>query len=180
MLYMFIAEGFEEVEAIAAADVLRRAGVETVLVGVGSKNVTGSHNFTVECDITDSEISLDDSLQGVILPGGMPGTLNLENSKTVIDTVSFCAENGKLVAAICAAPSILGHMGLLAGKSATCFPGFEKDLHGAVISNKFVCAHGNYITAKGMGSAVKFGLKIAEYFIGTQKAANLEATLQCS
>lgn len=180
MLYMFIAQGFEEVEAIAAADVLRRAGVETLLVGVGSKSVTGSHGFTVECDITDSEISLDSALQGVILPGGMPGTLNLENNKTVIETVGYCAENGKLVSAICAAPSILGHLGLLDGKKATCFPGFEKDLHGAVVNGDFVCTDGNYITAKGMGSAVKFGLAIAAYFVGAEKAASLEATLQCS
>lgn len=180
MLYMFIAQGFEEVEAIAAADVLRRAGVETLLVGVGSKKVTGSHGFTVECDIIDSEISLDSALRGVVLPGGMPGTLNLENSKTVTEAVKHCAENGKLVSAICAAPSILGHLGLLEGKKATCFPGFEKDLYGADVSDVFVCTDGNYITAKGMGSAVKFGLAIAAYFIGTEKAASLEATLQCS
>ena len=178
MLYMFLAPGFEEVEAIAAVDVLRRAKVEVFTVGVGAKTIAGSHGIPVTCDKTDSEITLD-GVEGIILPGGMPGTINLENSPVVKRFILHCAENNLLLCAICAAPSILGHMGLLKGKTATCFPGFEEDLYGAEVHNALVCKHGRLITARGMGCAVDFGIKIAAEFIGEEKAAALRATLQC-
>lgn len=178
MLYMFFAPGFEEVEAVAALDVLRRAQVEIQSVGVGAKTVTGSHGITVICDKTDSEISFD-SLKGIVLPGGMPGTRNLEKSPVVKSFIEFCADNNLLLCAICAAPSILGHMGLLRGKKAVCFPGFEADLHGAEISDDLVCRDGEIITARGMGCAVDFGIAVAAALIGEEKAAAIKAALQC-
>ena len=180
MLYMFFADGFEEVEAVAALDVIRRAGIEIKSVGVGKKSVKGSHGIEVVCDIVDSEITPEKELSGIVLPGGMPGTTNLMDSKNVNEFIDYCSENKLLLAAICAAPMILGRKGLLDGYKATCFPGFEDELEGAIISDEFVCTDGNVITAKGMGSAVNFGLAITAYFKGSAAADNFKLTLQCS
>lgn len=179
MIYAFLAKGFEEVEAIATIDVIRRAELEVCTVGIGSKLICGSHNIPVFCDLEENEVSVDDSVDGIILPGGMPGTLNLEKNKTVNDFIDYAVENGKLIAAICAAPSILGHKGLLNGKEATCFPGFENELEGAFISDKYVVTDKNIITARGMGSAIDFGLAISEFFCGKDEALRLKNTLQC-
>ena len=179
MLLMFFADGFEEVEAIATLDVIRRANIEIRSVGIGAKEITGSHGITVICDMTDSDVNELD-IDGVILPGGMPGTLNLLESKVVNGAIDFCASEGKLICAICAAPMILGRKGLLEGKEAICFPGFEEELTGATVSDKFVCTSGNIITAKGMGSAINFGLAITEYFTDKETAEKLRGTLQCS
>lgn len=178
MIYFFLANGFEEVEALAPADVLRRSGIDVSLVGVGSKTVTGSHGISVVCDKTDREISLDSHVQGIFLPGGMPGTLNLEKSETVNKAIDYCVQNGLLIAAICAAPSILGHKGLLNGKKAICFPGFEDELIGAELGDEFICEDENIMTAKGMGSAVEFGVRIAAYFNGSEKAGSVRNSLQ--
>ena len=180
MLYMFFAQGFEEVEAIAALDVIRRAGIEIKSVGVGDKIITGSHSIPVVCDITTDEITSFDAVEGVILPGGMPGTLNLFDSAKVHEAVDYCNNNNLLVSAICAAPLILGRKNILNGKSAVCFPGFEEELIGAEISSDFVCTCDNVITAKGMGSAINFGLAIVAYFKGQTFADNLKSSLQCS
>lgn len=178
MIYFFLADGFEETEALAPLDVLRRAGIDAKTVGIDGKIITGSHNIPVVCDITDSEISLDGNLEGIFLPGGMPGTLNLEERETVDKAIDYCVENNLLIAAICAAPSILGHKGLLKNKSAICFPGFENELEGAVLSDKFICEDGNIMTAKGMGSAVEFGLRITEYLTDKSKADKIRSALQ--
>lgn len=179
MFYIFFAEGFEEVEAIATLDVIRRAGIEIKSVGVGGKTVTGSHGIPVICDVEDKETYLE-NICGVILPGGMPGTNNLWASTIVNDAVDYCNVNGKLICAICAAPLILGRKNLLDGKNAVCFPGFEDELKGAIISEKYVCRDGNIITAKGMGSAVNFGLEIVSAVKGKEYADSLKDTLQCS
>ena len=121
MILVHLAEGFEEVEAIAALDVIRRAGIEIKSVGVGDNSVTGSHGITVICDTVDSEISVD-GIDGVILPGGMPGTTNLYDCDKVHNAIDYCSENGKLLCAICAAPLILGRKGLLDGREAVLFP----------------------------------------------------------
>lgn len=180
MLYMFFANGFEEVEAIATLDVIRRAGIEIESVGIGSDRITGSHGITVFCDKAEAEISADDNLTGIILPGGMPGTTNLMENKTVNDFIDYSNENGLLICAICAAPMILGRKGLLNGIEAICFPGFEEELIGAKISEKFVCRDKNIITSKGMGSAINFGLEIVSAIKGKDTADALKATLQCS
>lgn len=179
MLYMFFADGFEEVEAIAALDVIRRAGIPCVSVGVGANTVTGSHNITLKCDISENEIDYL-NMEGVILPGGMPGTENLYASDSVINSIDFCCENNKLLCAICAAPIILGRKKILTGKKAVCYPGFENELYGASVSEEYVVSDGNIITAKGMGSAIKFGLEIVKFFKGKDFSDKLYSTLQCS
>lgn len=178
MVYCFLADGFEELEAIAPVDMLKRAGTEVITVGVTGKTVTGSHSIPFVADITADEISLTEELQAVILPGGMPGTLNLEKSDKVQQAIDFAVANGKYVCAICAAPSILGHKGLLKGKKATAFPGFEKDLEGATVNGDFVVTDGKFITAKGAGVATEFGLEIVRCLVGEEKSAEIRNTIQ--
>ena len=181
MLYMFFANGFEEVEAIATLDVIRRAGIEIKSVGVGNKTVTGSHNISVVCDATTDEISYNaNEVDGMILPGGMPGTTNLMNDSFVDSFIDSCKADNKLICAICAAPMILGRKGLLENIEAVCFPGFEDELKGAVLSEKYVCNSDGIITAKGMGSAIDFGLEIVAELIDKETAVKLKSTLQCS
>ena len=159
MIYMFLAEGFEEVEALAPLDLIRRAGLEIKTVGVGAKTVVGSHGIPVVADMTDTDYS-DDAPDMVILPGGMPGTKNLDASETVHKAIAAATKNGAYVCAICAAPMILGKLGLLVGKTATCFPGFEEYLAGAIVTGQKVAVDGKIITAKGMGAGIEFGLAI--------------------
>ncbi len=178
MVYVFLANGFEELEALAPIDVLRRAGVEVVTVGVGSDSITASHGVKFVTDITSDQIRLSDSIEMIVLPGGMPGTLNLENSPEVQAAIDYCADNGKYIAAICAAPQILGHKGLLSGKKCTCFPGFETELQGATHTGDFVVCDGKIITARGAGAALRFALKLVEVLCSEGKAAALASSLQ--
>lgn len=180
MVYVFIANGTEEIEALTPVDFLRRAGIEVRTVGVGGLTVKGAHDIHIGCDIEEAGIELSGSLEAVILPGGMPGTLNLENSNAVGKAVDYCAASGKLVCAICAAPSILGHKGLLEGREACCFPGFENELRGARISDRFVCRDEQFITAKGMGSALSFSHAIVSALRDKECADRVKASLQVS
>ena len=176
MIYMFLANGFEEVEALCPLDLLRRAGLEVVTVGVGGKTVTGSHGISVVADMIEDEWR-DSAPTAVILPGGMPGTTNLDASAVVHAAVDAANANGSLVAAICAAPMILGKRGDLRGKQAICYPGFEQYLDGATLSSAKVAIDGRHITAAGMGVALEFGLALVAYFCGEEKAAALKAAV---
>ncbi len=177
MIYLFLADGFEEVEALVPLDILRRADIEVKTVGVSGKTVIGSHNIPVTADITENEISLD-KLEGLILPGGMPGTINLEKSEAVQKAIDYAHSNSLLISAICAAPSILGHKGLLKGKNATCFTGFEKDLTGANVLNLPVVSDKNIITAYGAGAAFPFGFAILEYLKGKDFTLQLKKSMR--
>lgn len=178
MFYVFLADGFEEVEALAPVDILRRAKLDVKTVGVTGREVTGSHNVTVKADIALSDVQTDD-IEGVILPGGMPGTLNLEKSQGVIDAVKYAYENQKIVAAICAAPSIFGHLGYLDGRKATCFPSFETELKGAEYTAAHTETDGNVITAKGAGCAVEFGHAIVSKALSKEAADKVIGDMQC-
>lgn len=177
MIYVFLAEGFEEMEALVPVDMFRRVGLEVKTVGVNGKTVMGAHGISVLADFTADEIVIS-AVDGVVLPGGMPGTLNLEKSQVVQDMIDICYQNEKLVAAICAAPSVLGHKGLLQGKKATCFPGFEQDCEGALMRPDAVVTDGNIITAKGAGCAVAFGAALVAYFLDNQTAEKLLQDMQ--
>lgn len=159
--YVFLAEGFETVEALAVVDILRRVKCQVVTVGVGAVVITSAQNIAVKADevLGDNEYSDADI---VFLPGGMPGTKNLEAEPKVVDAVRRQYESGKIVAAICAAPSIFGHMGIIEGRKATCFPGFEEDLVGAEFVAEKVVVDGNVITSRGMGTAIDLGLVLVE------------------
>ena len=177
MVYIFLAEGFEECEALAPIDILRRAGIEIKTVGIGNKTVTGSHGIPVVCDLEENEITTE-NLEGIILPGGMPGTINLENSETVQSYIDYAAENELLIGAICAAPSILGHKNLFNDKKATCFTGFEKDLLGANVINAPVVSDGNIVTAYGAGAAFLFGFRLLERLTNAVTAEKLKQQMR--
>lgn len=179
MVYLFLAEGFEEIEALTPVDILRRGRVNVTTVGVGSKEITGSHGIKVTADISTSELDISD-MEAVILPGGMPGTKNLEADSTVISAVKECQEKGGVIGAICAAPSVLGHLGILSGKRATAFPGFDADLEGALQgSDGYVEADGNIITARGMGVSVDFGLALLSALKDRETADKVKSAIQC-
>ena len=177
MVYLFLAQGFEEVEALTPVDVLRRAGVQVTTVGIGGTAIRGSHGIEVHADAAEQDVTPDD-LTAVILPGGMPGTQNLDASDTVCRFLKAAAEKQAVIGAICAAPSVLGHAGLLCGKHATCFPGFESELTGATVLPDVVVTDGNIITGKGAGAALPFALALAAALAGPDKAAAVEAALQ--
>ena len=178
MIYVFLAEGFEEIEALATVDVLRRAELPVQTVGVGGEWIRGSHGMRIEADIREDGMDLTKA-QAVVLPGGMPGTRNLEASAAVQGALDYMAENDRYIAAICAAPSILGHRGMLAGKRATCFPGFEKDCTGATLLDVPAVADGRIITGKGAGAAIDFALTIVEQLKGRGVSDALRAAMQC-
>lgn len=173
MIYVFLANGFEEVEALTPVDLLRRSGKEVQIVGIGSKVITGSHGIAVQTDIDDTEITLGKELEMIVLPGGMPGTLNLEKSESVQTAIDFCAEREIWIGAICAAPSILGHNGLLQGRKAIAYPGFETQLIGAEIADQSVVQSDFIITAQGAGAALPFGLKLVEVLTSAEKSQKL-------
>ncbi|MCI8623981.1 MAG: DJ-1/PfpI family protein [Provencibacterium sp.] len=179
MIILFLADGFEEAEAIVPLDLLRRAGAEVKTVSVsGERTVTGSHGIPIVCDLLGKELTTE-GLEMVILPGGMPGTENLANSPLVARYLELAFERRLYVGAICAAPSVPGRMGLLSGKRATCFPGFESYLKGAAVTGAPVERDGKLITAKGMGVAAEFGLCLVEALAGSEEAARIKAAIQC-
>lgn len=182
MVYMFLAEGFEEVEALCPLDLIRRAGVEITTVGVGGKVIRGSHGIEVIADITTAEAMKmieKKSLDMVILPGGMPGTLNLQADETVNLFIKEAEKKEAYLAAICAAPMILGELSLLQGKKAICYPGFEEHLKGADIATEDgVVGDGRYITGKGMGVALEFGLRLVSALVSDEKAEELRKSVQ--
>ena len=204
MIVMFLAPGFEEVEALAPLDLLRRAGLKVVTVavreaktnilmsrlaniGVSACNlwdeaptVTGSHGITVTADITEAALPgrlARASLEAVILPGGMPGTTNLDASPTVERALELAAAKDAYLCAICAAPLVLGKRGYLNGKRATCFPGFEEYLTGATVGGK-VIRDGRIITAAGMGVAQEFGFEIISALVSPEKAGEIREAIQ--
>ncbi len=187
MIYVLLANGFEELEALAPVDLLRRAGCElqTVAIrsdddaGSHSKTVCGAHAVLVEADITEDEVTTD-GLEAVILPGGMPGTRNLEHSQTVQKLLSYAAENDLLIGAICAAPSILGHNKLLYGKRAVCYPGFEEALDGALpVKEDGVVIDGTIVTAKGAGVATEFALALIKVLVSDELSLTIRKGIQC-
>ena len=171
---MFCANGVEEVEALATLDVLRRGKLDVITVGIPGKTVSGPHNITFSTDITIDEFEKTAlKADAVVLPGGGTGTETLANNKSVCDFVMKTAAEGGLLCAICAAPSVLGRLGLLQGKKATCYPGFEHLLYGAEVKPDKTVRDGNTVTAKGMGCAIEFGLCIISALKGEKAAENV-------
>lgn len=169
-VYVFLANGFEEVEAITPVDYLRRCEeIEVLLVGVGGKMLESSHNVTVMADISVFDVDVE-SADMLILPGGMPGTINLEASTQLADFIKRGMERGIYIGAICAAPSILGHMGYLKGKKATCAEGFQDELIGAEYTGEPVEVDGNIITSRGAGAANRFAFALIEALLSKERA----------
>lgn len=171
MYYCILAEGFEEIEALTVTDVLRRAGVSVKNASVSGEYVTGAHGITVKSDCLLSDALMKNDAEGVILPGGMPGTDNIKKSAEARRLIKEVFDKGLLTAAICAAPSVLGEMGLLEGKRCTCYPGFEGSLKGASVCDEKVVTCENVITSRGPGTALLFALTLSEYI--TKKDASV-------
>ena len=179
MLYCFLAPGFEEIEAVATIDTIRRGGLDVTTVGLGGKTVTGAHGIPVVADLAESELGDLADMTGVILPGGMPGTTNLDNSPLIDRCLRQAFASGKLIAAICAAPSLLGKRGMLKGRTAVCYDGFETFLTGALPGEGRTATDGPFITARGAGVAIEFGREILRYFVGSEKADAVARSMKC-
>ena len=173
MVYMLLGTGFEETEAIAPLDLLRRAGVEVATVGVNGKIIYGSHHIGVEADIEIGEMDLT-AMDMIVLPGGLGGVTSARASKPALDALRFAWDNGKYVAAICAGPTVLADLGITDGKNATCYPGCEGGMGSAsMIENAAVVTDGRLITGTSAGCAIPFGLALVEALKGKEEAARV-------
>lgn len=170
MVYMLLGTGFEETEAIAPLDLLRRAGVPVLTVGINSKTVYGGHGIGIEADITLSEMDLTD-LEMIVLPGGLGGVASVRASTPAMDALQFAWDNGRFVAAICAAPTVLADLGITRGKKVTCYPDCENGMGDAIVQNNAPCVRdGNLITGTSAGCAIPFGLALIDALKGQQAA----------
>ena len=170
MVYIFLADGFEEIEALTQVDYLRRAGVEVITVGITGKTVTGAHNISVVCDITENDAVLDEKLEMVILPGGIPGVPNLGKSEFVVDALEYAYKNDKFIAAICAAPTLVAKYGYLEGKNAVCYPSMESELYGANCVDAAVVRDGKIITARAAGASEEFSFELIRALVSKDAA----------
>lgn len=178
MVYVFLADGFEEVEALTPIDMLRRVGVEVVTAGIGKIDIIGAHDITVKADILASDVALE-AAEMIVLPGGWPGTPNLQANADVQKAIDTMVISGGYIAAICAAPMILGEKGLLKGRKATCFSGFEDKLIGADVTGEPVCVDGNVITARSAGVALDFAFELVRVLKDEQTVSSLKEKLLC-
>lgn len=177
MIYLFLAEGFEEIEALTVVDILRRANLEIETVSISNNNIVkGSHNIEIKADKIFNEIDTS-NIQMAILPGGMPGATNLYNHSGLKQLLLKLNDSNTLIAAICAAPFVLGQFGILKGKKAICYPGFEDKLIDAKIVNENVVVDKNVITSKGPGTAIEFALKIVETLKDKKQVEALKSSM---
>lgn len=173
-VYIFLAPGFEEIEGLTVVDLMRRADIPITTVSVGdSLTVTGAHNITVKADILLSEGAFSDAAM-LILPGGAPGTCNLEACETLLNLLKQANAHGRYIGAICAAPMILGHLGFLKGRRAACYPGFEKDLTGAELSYEPAVVDGHIITSRGLGTAIEFAAALITLLKDKESAESIK------
>ena len=177
-VFAFLADGLEEVECLAVVDVLRRSGIEVTLVSItGSREITGSHNIRFRADTLFEEVSADEA-DVLFLPGGMPGTKTLQAHEGLAAAIKKANKQGRRIAAICAAPSILGALGLLKGRTATCYPGFEEFLTGVSYTSQGVVTDGNITTARGLGYALDLGLELIRLLQGPQQSGKIKEAIQ--
>lgn len=177
MVYILLGTGFEEMEALAPVDILRRAGIEVMTVGINGKVVYGGHNIGVEADIELGEMDLT-NVDMIVVPGGLGGVASIRASKEAMEALHFAWENGKFVAAICAGPTVLADLGITDGLQATCYPGCETGMGNAkMVSNAACVRDGRVITGTSAGCAVPFGLALVEALKGEETAKDLEKSL---
>lgn len=170
MVYVLLGTGFEETEAIVPVDLLRRAGIPVMTVGINGKTVYGGHSIGIEADILLEEMDLS-KMDMIVLPGGLGGVASIRSSKQAMDAVRYAWENGKYTAAICAAPTILAELGISDGRNATCYPGCEANMGAAIVTADHACVQdGNLITGASAGCAVPFGLALIRALKGKETA----------
>lgn len=173
MVYIILGAGFEESEAIVPCDLLRRAGVQTRLIGLGGTEIVGSHGITVRADCTAEETDLTEA-EMLVLPGGLGGVRSICGSQTVLSALKTVYARGGYVAAICAAPTILAQLGITDGRDATCYPGMENEMHGAHMTDAPAVRDGRVITGKAAGTAFDFGLLLVETLCGGDAARKVK------
>lgn len=177
MIYLFLADGFEEIEALSVIDLLRRAEVQVQTVSIKSDRlVTGAHKIQVMADLLLEDAKYE-NLSGIVLPGGMPGTTNLSKCKTLNEWLLRANSEEKLIGAICAAPSILGDLGILEGRKAVCYPGFESKLKGASIAEEAAVRDGHVFTSKAAGTAIDFALKLIKHIKSKEDSINIKRAI---
>lgn len=176
MVYVLLGTGFEETEAIAPVDLLRRAGIQVHTVGIGGKAVTGSHGIAVQADITLEEMDLT-AMEMLVLPGGLGGVASISASEEALNAVRFAWENGKYVAAICAAPTILAKLGITSGREVTCYPGCEAQMGDVQLTDLAAVQDGKLITGTSAGCAVAFGLQLISALKGPDAASTVAEQL---
>lgn len=177
MVYIFLAEGFEEIEALTQIDYLRRAGIDIISVGVTGKTVKGAHAIEVAADITIDDLILTDDTEMVILPGGIPGVPNLEACEKVLDAIEYAFKNGKYIAAICAAPTLLARYGYLEGKNAVCYPAMKDEMCGANYQKTSVVKDGKIITAEAAGASEQFSFELIKALKGENAALKVRESI---
>jgi 4-methyl-5(b-hydroxyethyl)-thiazole monophosphate biosynthesis len=173
---LLLATGFEEIEAMSIVDTLRRADIEVVIAGLQEGAIEGSRGVNVIPDRSIDEVALEE-FAAVILPGGSPGYINLGRDRRVRDLVTRAFEEGRIVAALCGAPTVLADLGILKGKKATVYPGKEADLTGAEPVNERLVVDGTVVTSQGPGTAIEFGIKLIELLVGKQRAREVKDDL---
>lgn len=176
MIVTLLANGFEEIEALTPVDILKRAGLNVVTCGISGLVITGSHGIKVQADLLPEDIDINE-VDMLILPGGMPGATNIDSHPFTDVLIDAVLKKDGRIAAICAAPLVLGRRGLLVGKRATCYPGFEAELEGADVTGDGVVTDGNITTAKGMGVALEFSKELVRLVLGEAKAKEISAAI---
>ena len=176
MVYMLLAQGFEEIEAVVPLDILRRAGVTVTTVGITGDMVFGSHDIGIKTDVYYPEADCRDA-EMIILPGGMSGVLKLQACDWVVSCINGALAHGSYIAAICGAPTMLGDMGLLNGRNAVCYPGHEDRLTGAIVTDAPVVTDGRFITAKGAGVSAEFAFELVRILKGEEKVKEIRQNM---
>lgn len=179
MVYIILGKGFEEIEAVAPLDILRRGGVEAAFAGISGLTVEGAHGIAVVCDIAVENIDLDDA-DMLVIPGGLGGVESISGSRKAMDLIKKAGEQGKALAAICAGPTVLYELGLLGGIKAVCYPGMEGDMPGTEFGTSAAVTDGNVITGRGPGAALEFGFELLRFFKGDDAVKALREAMVCS
>lgn len=179
MVYILLGKGFEEIEAVAPLDILRRGGIEAAFAGIGGKTVEGAHGISVNCDIAVEDIK-PENIDMLVVPGGLGGVESIMASQTAMELIKNAGEKGLALAAICAGPTVLHKLGLMNGVKAVCYPGMEEEMPGGEFGNSPACVDGKIITGRGPGAALEFGFELLRYFKGSDVVNELRKSMVCS
>ncbi len=179
MVYILLGKGFEEIEAVAPLDILRRGGVEAVFAGIGGLTVEGAHGIAINCDTSVAAIKQDD-IDMLVVPGGLGGVESILSSQTAMELIKNAGDKGIALAAICAGPTVLYKLGFLNGVKAVCYPGMEEEMPGGKFGESPACVDGKIITGRGPGAALEFGFELLRYFKGSDAVEELRKSMVCS
>ena len=179
MVYILLGKGFEEIEAVAPLDILRRGGIEAAFAGIDGTAVEGAHGISVNCDVTVEDIK-HENIDMLVIPGGLGGVESIMNSGAAMELIKNTGDNGLALAAICAGPTVLHKLGFLNGVKAVCYPGMEEEMPGVEFCETASCADGKIITGRGPGAALEFGFELLRFFKGNDAVEELRRSMVCS